>query len=275
MMSQQQPGVSVHDLIDLDRYPLDQPQSPELIAVITGALETLDDTGVCLLPGFIRADAVALLVEESRSLTGTAHRQDHEEIAYGHYRQRLDEFTQSHAVRRTSPFRMNLVAGDMVSADGPLRTIFHWQPLTDFIATLTRHPVLHRVADPLLDCNISVLDPDDTHGWHYDGNDFSVTLMLQTAESGGRFEFYPNIANPDDENFDAVTAVHDGERDGILTPPLEAGTLNVFRGRYSIHHVTPVEGSRPRMLSIFSYHEEPGMVFPALTQKIYTGRTAA
>ncbi|MBT6512601.1 MAG: hypothetical protein HOL02_19410 [Rhodospirillaceae bacterium] len=274
-MSQQQPGISVQDLIDLERYPLDQPDSPELAAVIAGALETLDDTGVCLLPGFVRDDALPLLVEESRSLTGTTHRQDHEEIAYGHYRKRLDEFPQGHAVRRTSQFHMNLVPGDVVPDDGPLRTIFHWQPLTDFIATLTRHPALYRVADPLLDCNISVLDPGDTHGWHYDGNDFTVTLMIQSAETGGRFEFYPNIANPDDENFEAVTAVFDGERKGILTPPLEAGTLNVFHGRYSIHHVTPVEGSRPRMLSIFSYHEEPGMMFPANTQKIYTGRTAA
>ena len=102
MMSQQQPDASVYDLIDLDRYPLDQPQSPELAAVIASALETLDDTGVCLLPGFIRDNAVALLVEESRSLTGTSHLQDHEEIAYGHDRQRLDEFPQGHAVRRTS-----------------------------------------------------------------------------------------------------------------------------------------------------------------------------
>ncbi|MBT6202644.1 MAG: hypothetical protein HOI34_02970, partial [Rhodospirillaceae bacterium] len=91
-MSQQQPGISVQDLIDLERYPLDQPDSPELAAVIAGALETLDDTGVCLLPGFVRDDALPLLVEESRSLTGTTHRQDHEEIAYGHYRKRLDEF---------------------------------------------------------------------------------------------------------------------------------------------------------------------------------------
>lgn len=274
-MSEQQPGISVQDLIDLDRYPLDRPQSPELAAVIRGALETLDDTGVCLLPGFIRDDALPLLVEESRSLAGAAHRQDHEEIAYGHYRQRLDEFPQGHAVRRTSPFRMGLVPGDMMPAEGPLRTVYHWQPLTDFIATLTRHPTLYRIADPLLDCNISVLNPGDTHGWHYDGNDFTVTLMLQTAEAGGRFEFYPNIAGPDDENFETVTAVHNGDREGILTPPLEAGTLNVFHGRYSIHHVTPVVGSRPRLLSVFSYHEEPGMMFPANTQKIYAGRTAA
>ena len=274
-MSQRQPVPSVHDLIDLDRYPLDQPDSAELASVITDAHETLDDTGVCLLPGFVRTEAVPLLVAEAESLMDQSNRQDRDDIAFGHYRHCLDTFPDSHVVHRTSSFRINHIAGDHVSAHGPLRTIYHWQQLTDFIARLTRHPVLYRVADPLLDCNVTILGPGDTHGWHYDGNHFSVTLMMQTAEDGGRFEFYPNISNPDDDNFPAVERLYDGDREGILTPPLEAGTLNIFRGRYSLHHVTPVIGERPRIVSIFSYHQQPGMIFPAATQKNYTGRTAA
>jgi hypothetical protein len=273
-MSQQQPGKSVQDLIDLERYPLDQPQSPELAAVIAEAHATLDDQGVCLLPGFIRADAIATLVNEAQSLAPLGFRQDYSDMAYGHLRHCQDDYPADHPVRRTNPFHVAIVPGVDVPADGHLRTIYHWDPLTDFVASLIREPVLYRAADPLLDCNISVLGPGDTHGWHYDGNLFSVTLMLQPAQEDGLFEFSPNISTPDDENFDAVARLYDGDREGLITLPLEPGTLNIFKGRYSLHHVTPVKGNRQRLLVIFSYDKQPDMMFPTATQLKYTGKTA-
>ncbi len=267
-------AATIEELIDLDRYPLHDPDCSRLRDVIAEAHGTLDDQGVCLLPGFIRVDAVRGMVEEAQALARFRFQRDGEDIAYGHLRHRQDDFPLGHPVRRTHPFNIAIVPGDDVPADGLIRHVYHWDALTDFIARLVREPVLYRAADPLLDCNISVLDKGDTHGWHYDGNQFSVTLMLQPAEQGGLFEFSPNISNSDDENFDAVTDLYDGDRKSIVTLPLEPGTLNVFRGRHSLHHVTPVEGDRRRLLVIFSYDKNPGMMFPAATQMNYTGKTA-
>lgn len=267
-------ATAIEDLIDLDRYPLHDPESARLHEVIAGAHRTLVDQGVCLLPGFVRAEAIDALVAEARSLAHHGFRQDYADMAYGHLRHCQDAYPADHPVRRKHPFNLAVVPGEDVPTDGLIRRIYHWQPLTAFIASLIREPVLYRVADPLLDCNISVLGTGDTHGWHYDGNLFSVTLMLQPAEQGGLFEFSPNISSPDDENFDAVTRLYDGDRKGIVTLPLEPGTLNVFKGRHSLHHVTPVEGKRQRLLVIYSYDKRPGMKFPAATQLKYAGKTA-
>jgi hypothetical protein len=41
---------------------------------------------------------------------------------------------------------------------------------------------------------------------------------------------------------------------------LQPGDLQIFKGRYSLHRVTPLAGSRARYVAIFSYVEEPDMV---------------
>jgi hypothetical protein len=48
----------------------------------------------------------------------------------------------------------------------------------------------------------------------------------------------------------------------------------VFRGQHALHRVTPVSGPRPRINSMLTYGEHPGMKLTELTQKLFYGRTA-
>ena len=41
---------------------------------------------------------------------------------------------------------------------------------------------------------------------------------------------------------------------------LEPGDLQLFRGRYSLHRVAPIDGDTPRYVAIFSYVEQADMV---------------
>lgn len=264
---------AVAELIDFDRYPVADLSDPAAAALVARERARLDATGLCSLPGFLRPGVAARLAAQAQALLGKAHRQDHEDIAYGRHRARLDDFPADHPVRHTSPFRMNLIAYDDMPEGCGIATIYRWDGLTRLIGALTGNPVLHRTADPLLSCNVSVLAPGDTHGWHVDGNDFSVTLLLQEHDAGGRFEYAP-VASPQDENFDAVAAIYRGDRSRVVAPELKAGMLSIFRGRWSLHHVTPVEGNTTRLQVIFSYHVEPGMVFPEATRRNYLGRAA-
>lgn len=44
------------------------------------------------------------------------------------------------------------------------------------------------------------------------------------------------------------------------------GTFVLFRGRRSIHRVAPVgPTAKPRLIALFSYDRQPGMVFPQAT----------
>jgi hypothetical protein len=108
--------------------------------------------------------------------------------------------------------------------------------------------------------------------WHFDTNNFTVTLAIQNAAGGGAFEYAPGIRKGS-ENFSEVGRVLDGTSDLIKVLELEPGDLQLFRGRYSLHRVTPLIGTTPRYVAIFSYVEQPDMVgSPERTEQLY-GRT--
>ena len=108
--------------------------------------------------------------------------------------------------------------------------------------------------------------------WHFDTNNYTVTLALQNAEGGGVFEYCPNLRKNCDENYEGVARVLNGNSDEVVGLPLGAGDLQIFRGRYSLHRVTPVPGSRPRYVAIFSVASVPDMVAPPERSRQLYGR---
>ena len=108
--------------------------------------------------------------------------------------------------------------------------------------------------------------------WHFDTNNFTVTLAIQNSDDGGAFEYAPGIRKGS-ENFSEVGRVLDGTSKLIKVLELEPGDLQLFRGRYSLHRVTPLIGPTTRYVAIFSYVEQPDMVgSPERTEQLY-GRT--
>ena len=76
------------------------------------------------------------------------------------------------------------------------------------------------------------------------------------------FEYAPNIRQ-DGENFEAVKAVLDGVSDRVKSLTLAPGDLQLFKGRYSLHRVSPLKGSTPRYVAILSYVKQLyGRVLP-------------
>jgi hypothetical protein len=60
----------------------------------------------------------------------------------------------------------------------------------------------------------------------------------------------------------------------VRVAPADAGTLALFRGRRSVHRVSPVSGDRDRLIALLSFDSRPGMMFPAEVQRNNVGRTA-
>ena len=83
---------------------------------------------------------------------------------------------------------------------------------------------------------------------------------LQAAERGGEFTFLPNVRSQTDENHEIVDQFLAGDMSHAKTFSRGAGALTLFRGEYSLHGVTEIEGNRPRITAIFTYDEQPGRV---------------
>ena len=74
--------------------------------------------------------------------------------------------------------------------------------------------------------------------WHFDGNEFTLSILVQKAEKGGLFEYSPDLRSVENENFDEVKKVLDGDRSRVRQLKLEPGDLQIFKGRFTLHRVT-------------------------------------
>ena len=55
---------------------------------------------------------------------------------------------------------------------------------------------------------------------------------------------------------------------------IKPGTLVLFRGKNSMHRVTPTIGNLTRMLVVFAYNAKPGISLSKTAQKTFYGKTS-
>jgi hypothetical protein len=257
------------DLINLARYPI-HIKGQARDEILAGVREGLERDGCAVLKGFLTQKGIDALTREADGVAEKGHKSFNRTNAY---------FTKDDPTlpvddpRRRFFDRSNaFIPADNFSRNGPLRSIHDFKGFDEFIQDCLQAERFYRYADPLADVIVNMAGEGNGFPWHFDTNNFTVTLAIQNAESGGRFEYSPGIREGN-ENFDEVKRVLDGISETVTALELEPGDLQLFRGRYSLHRVAPLKGNRPRYVAIFSYVEEPGMVGnPERTQQLY-GRT--
>src|SRR5262245_48481099 len=260
-------------LIDLERFPVEDIESPAGKALVERFAADLRETGMCRLEGFLRPEAVAALSAEAN---GLAARANFTLKACNPYFTRKDpNLPDDHARNIMTPRGMGMVAGDLIPEDGNLKRLYRWEPLHRFVSAILGGRQVHVVADPYQCLNISVMPAGPGHNWHFDDPDFVVTLMLQEPESGGDFECAPDIRSAEDENYADVRDVLLGVRDKVKVVPFQPGTLMIFHGHNSLHRVSPVTGSRLRLIAVFSYSTQPGYHGEDLANRLVYGERAA
>ena len=246
------------DLIDLERYPIDDMGSTRGRQLVEAARRGHEVDGAANLPGFIRAEAVALLAAEANALLDKGYRKTKIRTAY--YREPDPDLADDHPRRRLWQEGSLQLADDQIGPETWLRKIYMWDALTEFVAAVEGYPKLYRMADEFQALNIIAHGTGEALPWHYDVNDFTVTLLLQESEAGGDFVYASDVRVGDDENYDSVKRVFDGDPGLVRTLPRAAGTLTLFRGRNSLHAVTPVDGRQERITAILTYDARPDCV---------------
>ncbi|MEW9918683.1 hypothetical protein AB2B41_03655 [Marimonas sp. MJW-29] len=258
--------LQASDLIDLETYPISEP-GPRRDAILKTVRGDLEAKGCAVLKGFLRPEGVGAAVADkghrSYSRTNPYFTKDDPSLPEADPRRRFYD--------RSNAF----VPADNFAPTGALRTIFDSEGFDDFIRDCLGEPKdrFFRYADPLADVIVNTATEGNGFPWHFDTNNFTVTLALQNADEGGAFEYAPMIRTSTDEHFEDVAEVLDGTSTRVISLALQPGDLQLFKGRYSLHRVAPLKGPTPRYVAIFSYVDAPGMVGSVeRTQQLY-GRT--
>ena len=262
--------MSIHDVLDLDRYPLDRPDSSAFEALVASCRRDMAARGMFNLDGLVRPAGILRAVHEIRPRSAR--------MAYTHQRRHNVYFeedvaglaTDHGALQRFDTVHHTL-CDDQLSGT-LVHEIYEWAPLPEFLARVLDKPRLYLMGDPLGRVNVMRYGPEETLNWHFDRSLFTTTLLIQAPEEGGEFQYRSDLRSDADPNYDGVASVLHGADPGIRVNPLAAGTLNVFAGKNTLHRVSPVRGQRDRLIAVYSYYERPGVMFTDAERMGFFGR---
>lgn len=259
----------MHSIIDLDTYALDRPHTTAWSRLVTDCKDKLAVHGLFNLPGFIRDEAIAKAVTEVKptlDAMGFIHARRHNI----YFSEDIAGLEPKHpALQKFETANCTICADKM----GPAVVIrlYEWGPFATFLAAVMEKPKLYMMDDPLARVNVMSYSNGQAVNWHFDRSEFTTTILLQAPLGGGQFEYDKDLRSDNDPNYDGVADLLEGRRSPTRMR-LNSGTLNVFKGKNTAHRVTPVIGSKDRIIAVFSFYECPGVLFSEEERVGFYGR---
>lgn len=259
-------------IVDLDAFPIDDPNAPNGAALVETCREALAAKGLFTLDGFLRAEALAATL---RPLPAQFDRESfrHERRHNIYFRDDVEGLAADHPALAKRATSNRTLCADQIGGS-PLIALYEWPRFAAFLAAVMGKDALFPMADPLARVNVMTYGPGEALNWHFDRSEFTTTLLLEAPEAGGAFEYRTGLRTDEDPNHDGVAALLRGEDPLVERIALKPGALNVFKGRNTPHRVTPPRGAKRRTIAVFSFYETPGVVFSEAERLGFYGRAS-
>ncbi|WP_299769784.1 2OG-Fe(II) oxygenase [uncultured Tateyamaria sp.] len=259
------------DIIDLDRYPLHRPQSPEWDALVAHAKDGLVRDGLFNLPGFMQPAALASVLDHvhPRMQVESFH---HSRLHNIYFQDAVDGLADDDPALTKVETANHTLCHDQMRGTA-LDEIYQWPAFAVFLAAVMDKSQLYTMDDALAGLNVLEYRSGEALNWHFDRSIFTTTLLLQEATKGGLFEYAKDLRSDDDPNHAGIAALLAGR----ITPTQltqDAGTLNVFLGVNTAHRVSTVGSGTSRIVAVLSHYDTPGRSFSKQEQMGFFGRVA-
>lgn len=256
---------SIAEVVNLKKNPLNNTEFR------AQCKNSLDETGALVLPNFLQPSAIESIKTEGEQNQHLAYYTQNNHNIY----LKPDDpgFPVDHPRNRKVSSSKGCITTDQVPANSALRTLYDAPEFREFVCAVLNENELHEYADPLSSINLHYAAEGQELGWHFDNSSFAITLMIQNPKDGGSFEYVKDVRNADsgEMNFELSGKVIDGDIP-TKTLSIDAGALVLFRGRNSMHRVTPTVGDRTRMLVVLAYNTEPGISLSESARTTFYGR---
>ncbi|MEM5527857.1 2OG-Fe(II) oxygenase [Gammaproteobacteria bacterium AS21] len=233
--------------------------------------QQLDQYGALSLVNFLSNEAISAIVAQGKE---KQHLAFYSKDDHNVYLKNTDpQFAMDHPRNRHVRSSKGCITDDQISADSPLRTLYDSADFRQFLARVLGLQELHNYADPLSSINLHYASEGQELGWHFDESSFAITLLLQSPEQGGVFEYIEDMRDADqgEMNYAGVAEVLDNKRESKVISAT-AGTLTLFRGRNAMHRVTPVGGNTTRMLVVLAYNSKANVALSESARMTFYGR---
>lgn len=247
------------EIINHELYPIDAADHPARQAIVEQIRAELADDGCAVIRDFFSETGLQALLGEANQRKPETYYSERKQCNV-YLNDGDPALPDDHPINRFIPRSNGFITADLFEPDTAAHQLYYWEPLKQFLAECLGKDELFIYEDPVSNMIVNVGKPGQQFNWHFDTNEFTITMLLQAAESGGIFEYVPNLRTAEDECYEEVRKVLDGDRDRVKRLELNAGDLQFFLGRFSLHQVTANSGNGDRLLLIMSFSEKPGMV---------------
>jgi len=252
-------------IVDFEKHPL---KSKDFRAQCK---QKLDANGVLVLSKLLLPSAIQALIQEANANEHLAYYCENNHNVY--LKSENESLACDHPRNQIVSSSKGCITDDQVPHDSSLRALYSATEFQNFLCAVLDEDTLYKYDDNLSSINVHYAHEGQELGWHFDNSSFAITLLIQKPRLGGFFEYIRDFRDAEngDMNYDGVRALLDGK----YTPDIlsmEPGDLVLFRGRNSIHRVTPTEGDRMRILSVLAYNTDPGVRLSESARMTFYGK---
>ena len=256
-------------IVDLEKYPIHNLNSPIIKNLIEKCKKELEENSCSTIPNFILPQSLEVMRSELEKQLDEVYMSKESINAYLYAKDDLS-LPKDHPKRNFMNRYNGYLNSDCFQKNSEMKYLYETEELLKFVSACLGVSPIYRWADPLACHAYNVMKPEGVLPWHFDSCEFTLSLMIQKPENGGIFEYCPNIREPGNEKFDEVKKVLDGDRTRVRQLKLEQGDLQIFKGRFTLHRVTKVEGQKSRYMCIPAYVLDPWRVnTPEHSKAIY------
>jgi len=264
---------TIEKIVNVEHFPIFHSGDDGYQSLVSDISNQLEANGCAVLKGFIRPEFQYLLSEESARVAQRAYGKVEAVNVYN--TDVTAEYPADHPGRIIMQKGNAFVARDQIGKDAVIARLYENCDFKSFIGQCFNLDQVYELGDPYSGLCVNVLRPGFEHPWHFDINEYTVSMLTQLPSGGGVFEYCPNIRTPKSENMPAVLDVMTGGEDvRIERLRLQPGDLQLFKGRYAMHRVTKIIGDQQRHTAIFAYSEVPGVIATPERSRQLFGRVA-
>ena len=256
---------NINTIINLEDHPIENKEYRNY------CFETLRKKSVLTLENFLNQECLYSIQQEALSLEVKAFycSQKHTVL--------LNQYDEN--IEKDDPLNIEVISDkgcvphDLIEPNSQLNLLYRSSKFKNFLISVLGIKNIFPYRDTLSSINYNYYQNKQQLGWHFDNASFAITLMIQSPDKGGVFE-YINKGRDYNSNFIDKDFIYSVLNNDVKVKQLvvNSGTLVLFYGRNYLHRVTPVESIRPRILVTLNYNQEDNVKLSENARKTFFGR---
>ena len=258
--------MSIDKIVNLREYPLTDSKK-----FIKSCNEKLTKKSVLQLNNFLNNQAISELQKEAKEL--------HKNAYYCSQLHTIFLNKKDQKILENDPCNIEVksdkgcVPHDLIPPHSFLNQLYSSIEFRNFLTKVLGVKKIYPYKDNLSSINYNYYEKNQQLGWHFDDASFAITLMINSPDKGGAFQYITEGRDYQKNTIDKKL-LNNVIRGKIIPKELNVnpGTLILFYGRNYLHRVTPVQSDKGRILVTLNYNLEEGIELSENARKTFFGR---